>query len=479
MKLARLQVDELVRTEVPGSAYQYLALHFFAVCIALFFSSGALGQPGTQPGSTADDVNFSGDAPSQDASALPLTEADGDAVARDEEPDDQLPTFRFRTSAIEQWLLLGPVPVDARPDNPAEFLKDIDEGKEVVFADGTRRKWTQGFTRELAYVALDSFCKAQKADSANSAVYAFCRIVAREDGVRKFSYGADDGSTVWVDGVEVAEFNNGWYDIDVAKFDLPFKADTPRNLLVEVRNKGGDFGFGFASGETWKGIATYENGVTPNPGVQLQVRDLANKEVMGVAVSDALGRLSFPRVPYEIEVGLFEGANQLEINWTESDEDRQFQAATSAPKMFQKTNLLPADYVSSHPITSVACCPTTGVVYFVDAGARHRVKIIEGHRVSVYPGSADLPDDVGIIQILVGEQERVFAQTEEYGLLCLSPGERFQFGAKKQLVGFNQVPTPPGIFVRNKDELETHQGVIWTMAGGISDDENPDDAPPM
>ncbi len=392
--------------------------------------------------------------------------------------DDSIPTFRFRSSVVEEWLLLGPVSVKSKPSNPVEFLGEVQVGKEVVFSDGTRRKWTRANPREFAYVALDQFCKMQNAGGNEAIVYAFCNVVASKSESRKFSHGADDASKVWVDGELVADTSNGWYNLDTAKFEIDLQAGEPKSLLIEARNGGGDFGIGVASGRTWNGIATYTNQVTANAGVLVQLRDLASGNVVGSAISDALGRLSYRYVPYEVQVGAFDGTGQLPVYWsTDADGERQFTAVTSSPRLFNVADLLPPDYTTSHPISAVAYAPQTGEVYFVEKGSLNRLRILAGRTVRLYEGTTDLPDDVTITSVAIARDGQLYLHTENHGLLIFTDDAKMQFGAMETLEGFEAIEAPSGIYVRPKDEFSVYGSSVYVRAGGV-EGKTPEDAAP-
>lgn len=405
-------------------------------------------------------------------------EAYGETTRLATQADEEIPTFRFRSSVVEEWLLLGPVSAEARPSDPVAFLGEVAEGKEVEFSDGTRRNWTRGGPREFAYVALDQFCKTQQAGGNQAVVYAFCNVIADATETRQFFHGADDHSRVWADDELVCETANGWYSLTTASFGLNLTEGQPASLLVEAQNGDGDFGFGVASGRTWEGVATFANRVSPSAGVLVQLRDLETDAPVGTDVSDPLGRLSYAYVPYEVEVGAFDGSNQLEVYWTTGPENEQrFTAITSTPPLFDVVDLLPRDYMTSHPIAAIDHCAKTGEIYFVDSGSPSRLRVLAGQSVGLCAATKRLPETVRILEVAVSDNEEIYLHTLEHGLLIFSNGARMQFGAAEPLEGFTQVPAPAGIYVRPTDKLTVYDNAAWVMAGGVAGKSSGDAVP--
>lgn len=380
--------------------------------------------------------------------------------------NDLVPTFRFESSAIDEWLLVGPVKYDARPEDPVAFFNEVREGEQVEFSDGTRRNWTRETAQDFAYVALDKYCRSQGDSAADMVVYAACTFVANKTETRSFFHGADDACKLWVDGELMSETEFGFYSVTTRKFQVDVEAQQPRTILVEVRNHGGNFGFGVASGETWTGTATYANTKTPSPEALVQLRDKATGRAVDTTRSGPLGGLKFELVPYESGVAIYEGSRQLPIEWSEDSQgQRQFRVTAQPPANFRTVDLLPADYNSSHPIETVFYSPKSGRIYFAEEDSLSLLRVLNGQTVSVHPDSVGLPAELMIQGIAVTDDETIFVRTIEFGLLVFTDTGLLQFGGLQALPGVQQMPAPEGVLVRKEDRLTQYLGDAWVTAG--------------
>ncbi len=197
--------------------------------------------------------------------------AGGDSSTRADRAESGQTEFAFDRRNIKNWILLGPIPRKAAPENPVLTLGEPQEGKTVDLGGGIVRTW-KPWTSQGKAVNLEEFCQQEGASSEYCVVYAAVQLVSDQPDRRMF-VAMDDGARAWVDGeLRVRDVSAGWITQFEHAVQLDFSKKKKQWLLAEVHNYVNGYQLMVTQGNTIRGEVQYSDGNTGVPHFRFAIR---------------------------------------------------------------------------------------------------------------------------------------------------------------------------------------------------------------
>ncbi len=148
-----------------------------------------------------------------------------------------------RSVFLQDWLVLGSIPINGMDDIEKDYLSSIGgeanvrpaEGQTVTIA-GTEMKWRPAHTKDI--VDLQRFFQGGRTEDALA--YAYTTIQRNEAGKVYLTLGTDDGVKIWLNGKmvhRVLRFRA--LSLDEDRLELQMNAGDNRLLLKIQQSKGG------------------------------------------------------------------------------------------------------------------------------------------------------------------------------------------------------------------------------------------------
>ncbi len=148
-----------------------------------------------------------------------------------------------RSVFLQEWLILGPIPIHIMKDIDSDFLSATGgearvhptEGQ-AVKVEGAEMKWKGAKCKDI--FDLQEFFRGGKTEDV--VAYAYTTITRKEGGQAYFTMGSDDGVKVWVNGVMVHKVTQlRGLTMDEDGFPVSLKAGENQILLKIQQAKGG------------------------------------------------------------------------------------------------------------------------------------------------------------------------------------------------------------------------------------------------
>ncbi|HEY4759341.1 MAG TPA: prolyl oligopeptidase family serine peptidase [Thermoguttaceae bacterium] len=151
-----------------------------------------------------------------------------------------------RSAFLQDWLILGSIPIDAIEEIDKDFLAENNgeanvqpiEGQ-VVKISGSEMKWTPVKCND----AVDLLKIFQGGRTQNALAYAYTKINRKKAGRTYIAFGSDDGIKVWLNGKlvhRVAKTRPLVLDEDGVALDMNAGEN---HLLLKIQQSGGGWGF--------------------------------------------------------------------------------------------------------------------------------------------------------------------------------------------------------------------------------------------
>ncbi len=229
------------------------------------------------------------------------------------EGSEEVPRYEFKEGPVANWLLLGPVNKDERPDDPVQFFDAPGAGKAVALGSGTPLEWTL-WSANLpdGMVRFNEFLKQRGAKdvSEDSFNYVYCTVRYDKPVELQLTVGTSGRTRIWVDDEMVIDSPyRDAYSSQRHRFIVDFTKQREHRLLMEIGRGRPANQFQCVGGFAIRGRSQYADQATP--AAMQRITLYVNRQPFQSVTSDRSGRFEIFGVPYDAHLLL--GANGIRM----------------------------------------------------------------------------------------------------------------------------------------------------------------------
>ncbi|GAB5405141.1 MAG: hypothetical protein Aurels2KO_33720 [Aureliella sp.] len=344
-----------------------------------------------------------------------------------------LPTYRFQTPHIRQWLVLGPIPREHQPERSV-ILASLRTTKPLRIG-GKDYDWHAVSSGDRGKVDLETFSNDRGGPVSNVCCYAACRMLANSDSPRNYWIGADDEVDVWIGDNEPAQLRGpNWFYWATLQGNRSIPAGHDETLcLVKAQNLNGSYSFSVSCGEEVHGVVNHWDGVTPLGPVGLELA-APTGEVFARHTALENGKFRLRPIPYEGDYRIRVATSEYAVKQLKDENGgRYIIAKATEPTPDVRRKLLPRSKLPHTKVTAIAQ-DGFGNIYFIKHGD-HRIHQLSGGRLR-----SSAPFDTtglgNVRQLIVNEAGRMLLLSDRCGLVVYnSSAPSFCYGPADATVG--------------------------------------------